>query len=356
MIKEPETYEEGMGVADTAALARHLGLSRWTISRVLNGHPGVKGETRERVMRAVVELGFEPNRMARGLRGAPSGLIGVCFQQLDAPILARKTAVLQRLIRAAGYRGILELTDGDGNLEATVIRHFLSIRVDGLVLVGSSLMPEDPVVGILEQGRVPVVCVDPIHRLPFASVHLDRAAAMEKVVGHLHGMGHRRFALLGMASDNLYGTTRFRGLREAAMRRGMDFERDFISLSLNGYDLQEYNYGRALGQQVLEIPVESRPTALIALNDRIAIAVARVLLEAGVQIPEECSIVGFDNLDVSAWVRPSLTTIDQQLPLLMTAAKDLLVAQLTGEEPARNRSVTVQPALVQRDSTANLSR
>src|SRR5690606_23635790 len=106
------------GVATTSALARHLGLSRWTVSRVLNGHPGVRPDTVARVRAAMDELGFTPDPLARGLRGTPTGAVGVCFSELESPILARKTATLQRLLREAGLRSLIELTNGEADLEA----------------------------------------------------------------------------------------------------------------------------------------------------------------------------------------------------------------------------------------------
>ena len=113
-------------ITSTKDLAEHLGLSRWTVSRVLNGHPEVKEETRRRVLDAARELGFSPNAMARGLRGGSTGLVGVCFQEIESPALAKKTAFLQQQLRAMGFQGMIELTDGDPNLEESVLRHFLS--------------------------------------------------------------------------------------------------------------------------------------------------------------------------------------------------------------------------------------
>src|SRR5210317_1314738 len=108
---EASDKANGTRIEGTAALARHLGLSRWTVSRILNGHPGVKEETRQRVMKAVAELGFEPNKLARSLRGGRSGLIGVSFPYLEATVLAEKGRVLKNALAEAGYRGIFEIPE-----------------------------------------------------------------------------------------------------------------------------------------------------------------------------------------------------------------------------------------------------
>jgi DNA-binding LacI/PurR family transcriptional regulator len=337
-------------VSDTTALARHLGLSRWTVSRVLNNHQGIKAETRDRVMQAVRELGFEPNRLARGLRGAPSRLVGVCFQQFEVPSLARKTGVLQQHLRKHGYRGIIELTAGDQNLEAAIIRHFLSIKVDGIVLVASALHADDPVLEQARSADVPVVAVDPIHRLPLPQVALDRARAMEMKLRHLFDLGHRRFALLGINNDPFYSAVRRRSLRAAAKRLGLDPGRDLVFLNHPGFDAQDYQFGSALGRAFLDLP-QPRPTGLIALNDRIAIAAARTLLEAGHTIPGDYSIIGFDNLDVAAWVRPSLSTVSQNVETLMAAATDCLLAAIAGTAAPGAERQLIAPILIARDST-----
>ncbi len=337
-------------INSTSALARHLGLSRWTISRVLNNHPGVKDETRERVMKAIEELGFEPNRMARGLRGAPSRLIGVCFQQLEAPILARKNAVLQKHLRAHDYRGIFELTDGDQNLEATIIRHFLSVNVDGIVLVGSLLREEDPVVEQLLSAGMPVVAVDPIHSLPFPQVLLSRQNAMASKLQHLFELGHRKFAVLGVASDDLYRESRLAGLKDACAKNGVNYDRDIIPLDLAGYNCQDYAYGAALARKLLEL--KDRPTGLIALNDRIAIGAMRTLQEAGFDIPLHFSVVGFDNLEMSAWAHPALTTIDQRVENLMSTATRTLLQAISQDGEGQAAQVWIEPLLVERASTA----
>lgn len=301
-------------------------------------------------MQAIDKFGFEPNRMARGLRGAPSRLIGVCFQQLEAPILARKNAVLQKHLRAHEYRGIFELTDGDQNMEATIIRHFLSVNVDGIVLVGSLLGEDDPVIEQLLRVGMPVVAVDPIHSLPFPQVLLSRKNAMASKLQHLFERGHRKFAVLGVESDDLYREARLAGLKLACERYGIDYEKDIISLDQPGYDSQDYSYGAALARKLLEL--RDRPTGLIALNDRIAIGAIRTLQEAGFDIPLHFSIVGFDNLEMSAWAHPALTTIDQRIENMMSTTTQTLLQAIAQDGEGQAAQVWIEPLLVERASTS----
>lgn len=335
-------------VATTSALARHLGLSRWTVSRVLNGHPGVHRDTVARVQAAMAELGFTPDPLARGLRGGRSGTIGVCFQELESPILARKTATLQRLLREAGFRALIELTNGQPDLEDSVVRHFLSVRVEAVVLLGSALRSTDPVVALLRSAGVPVVTIDPEHRLPFTDVTLDRPAAMTLALEHLYAAGHRRFALLGLDPANAYGAARWAGLRSSARRLGVALRRDVTSHFRPGHLVHDYAYGADLAEQFLR--ARSDATGLLAVNDRVALGAIHRLRAADRMVPRDLSVIGYDNLDVGPHVVPELTTIDQQVGLMMQMATSLLLAGLQGGGARSPVRQVVQPVLVQRGS------
>lgn len=340
--------QEAEPVATTEALARRLGLSRWTVSRVLNNHPGVSPATAERVREAMAQSGFTPDPLARGLRGTRTGTVGVCFSELESPILARKTATLQRLLREAGFRALIELTEGMPDLEGGVVRHFLAVRVEAVVLLGSALRPDDPAVGLLQGAGVPVVTVDPWYRLPFTEVALDRPAAMRQALEHLHGQGHRRFALLGLDPADPYGAARWAGLRAAARRLGVSVRGDVSAFFRSGQKVHDYNYGAELADQFMR--ARTGATALLAINDRVALGALHRLRAGGLVVPRDLSLVGYDNLDVGPHVEPELTTIDQQVGLMMQTAASLLLAGLaaTGRRAAVRQ--LVQPVLVQRGS------
>ena len=339
--------QEGRGIQGTAGLAKHLGLSRWTVSRVLNGHSGVKDETRERVQKAMAELGFEPNRFAQGLRGKPSGLVGVSFPYLEATVLVEKCRVLQAELREAGYRGMFEIPEGDPEMEREVIRHYLSIKAEGIVLIASKLEADDPVFLEVEERGVGIVAVDAKHALPVMRVQLNRAKAMEKIMEHLYELGHRRIGLLGLGSDDMYRAARTKGIQGACKRLGLNSGEDLISVDADGYSWRDYEFGAVLAKSVLQLG-KSRPTALLCLNDCLAVSAVRALQEAGLTVPEDISVVGFDNTPESKWGNPSLTTVDQNVGELMRAAKRLLWESIQGSAPRLER---VDPCLIARGST-----
>lgn len=344
-VSSHKAEEEVIRVEGTAGLARHLGLSRWTVSRVLNGHSGVSEGTRRRVAEAVRELGFEPNHLARGLRGARSGLVGISFPHLEAIVLARKSQVLQRELKGLGYRSVFEMPEGDEEMEEAVVRHFLSINVEGIVLIGSVLRPDSAVFGEAEARGVGMVAVDPRSALPIKRVSLDRGRAMDLKLRHLYDLGHRHIGICGLSSDDMYRKVRQRGLERSAAKLGLEFGKDLIYIDEAGHDQQSYAFGALLAERVLKMG-KAGPTALFCLNDRIAIGALNGLQRHGAKIPEDYSVIGLDNLPESEWTYPSLTTVDQNIESLMKKACALLWDEESGKGYAK-----VEPLLKERAST-----
>lgn len=348
-MANPSNADPKEPVVTTAALARHLGVSRWTVSRVLNGHDGVLPETVERVHKAMAELGFQPNALARSLRGGRSGAIGVCFQEIESPILARKVALLQQALRRLGYRALIELTSGDQELERQALVHFLSMQVEGMVLIGSQVAKDDPTLAMVQGQRVPIVWVDPEHKPLGDQISVNRVWSMRLVLDHLLGLGHRKIGVIGIDPQNPYGAFRMPALLTYAAKCGLSPERDLLMHYHAGHIDHDYPYGYTLARELLERCAGSstdggsgagsvgngerrlaRPTALIALNDRVAIGAMAYLREVGIDVPGQMSVVGYDNLGVTPYLAPPLTSIDHHAELLMSRAAEILAERIGG--------------------------
>jgi DNA-binding LacI/PurR family transcriptional regulator len=335
----------------TSELADALGLSRWTVSRVLNGHPGVRETTRQRVLQAIERSGFQPSVLARGLRGGRTGLVGISFQEMDSPVRARKASVLQSQLRARGMRGIMELNSHDPALERIILRHFLDLKVDAIVLFGAYMAPDDPLLTEIAESGPPLLVVDPPCDLPVTTIGLDRGLAISEGLRHLHALGHRRFALLGLMHDAVYGPMRLAGLDSTARQLGLDPQEAFVAINDEASPTLDYASGSQLTERLLK--EQDPPRAIIALNDCLAIGAMHALQSAGWRVPEDFSVLGFDDIGVAAWVRPSLTTLSQEVESLSEAAVEWLEAVLTpdGEEKKAPRSTQLSPKLIVREST-----
>lgn len=342
--------EEEINIRSVGDFAKHLGLSRWTVSRILNGHTGVHEDTRKRVMDEMHRLGFQPNMMARSLKGAKTGLIGVCFQEIESPILARKISSLQESLRSRGLRAVMEITSGVPEAERDIINHFFSLRVDGVILIGSELNLDDAIFARLGRESMPVVTVDAAQDIPLPRIELDRHTAMLLSLRHLQQRGHTSFALLGLESDPVYGARRIEGLKEAARKQGIEWQNSFLSLKGKPKSTWSYQFGYDLAQELLQL--ENPPRGIIALNDRVAIGAMKAIREWGYRIPEDFSIVGFDNLEVGQWTEPSLTTVGQNVSELIEQAVILIQKLIAGEKEGQETQVVrVQPKLIVRSSS-----
>ena len=348
MAKIPRSKSVPTVLRSTADFARHVGLARTTVSRVLNGQPGLKQNTIDRVQRALAETGFTPNAHALHLKGKRTAMIGICMEDLITPPAVKKLAALQKLLRARGFSSLMEvLSPGTGR---EVVRHFLSMRVEAVVFIGHfhSDEIEARIVELVAHG-VPHLVIDQFGLTGANTISLDRATAMETAVGHLLDQGHSYFGLLGIGKAPTSRVDRMTGINAALRARKLDFDACTLSLDHLHERTNDFDYGRRLaGSFVLQT---RRPTALLALNDEIAIGAMRGLQDAGLKIPRDISVMGFNNQDIGLMTSPTLTTVDQNIAGTVAAAAEILLAQLDAPVRAKPIIRLIEPNLVVREST-----
>ena len=339
--------KQSQKVNTTLALAQYLGLSRWTVSRALNGHPGVKAETVDRVKEAMNQLGFSPNALARGLRGGKTGVVGVCFQTFGTPVFSKKLIALQKTLWGKRYRAIIELIEKDAEAERQVIRHFHSLKVEGIIFVGG---PHDENLGFVEglckNSPLAIVAIDPVSKVNLPQINLDREYAMTLSIEKLFELGHRKIALFGIRDDIIYGTERVRALKSASKKLGLKWGTDVVAVSDDLFDGMNYEGGRRLASRFIEDKLDC--TAILAINDQVAIGVMGCLQENGISIPNDVLVMGFDNLDVSSHLHPTLASIDQCINYTTTEAVGLLLGGMKGT--GTNRQLKVQPMVIDGES------
>ena len=335
-------------IRSTAEFARHVGLARTTVSRVLNQQPGLKQKTIERVQRALAETGFTPNAHALHLKGKRTAMVGICMEDLLTPPAVRKLAALQQLLRMRGFSSLIEVfTPGTGR---EVVRHFLSMRVEAVVFIGHFHREEiEARIAELIAHGTPHLVIDHFGLKSANTISLDRSAAMVEVMNHLLDLGHRAFGLLGIARAPASRYDRMTGIHAALKARDLDFDACTLSLDHLHERRNDFDYGRKLAESFLAQP--RRPTALLALNDAIAIGALRGLHDAGVKVPREISVVGFNNQEVAAMTTPTLTTVDQNIDGTIATAADVLLAQLTAPLRAKPIIRMIPASLVVREST-----
>ncbi|MBC7368308.1 MAG: LacI family DNA-binding transcriptional regulator [Undibacterium sp.] len=340
-------------IRSTADFARHVGLARTTVSRVLNGQPGLKPKTIERVQAAMEATGFTPNAYALHLKGKRTATVGICMEDLLTPPAVRKLAALQRLLRERNFASLIEVLDPGHSRR--VVRHFLSMRVDAVVFIGHFIEEEIAQrIAELSAHGTPHLVIDHAGITGANTVSLDRARGMVAVVEHLLALGHSTFGLLALTSLARTAQERMVGVRAALSAHGVDFEactqtRDHLHVRSGDFD-----YGRALAATFAA--EKKRPTAFLALNDEIAVGAIHGFQAAGLRVPQDVSVTGFNNQDICAMATPGLTSVDQQISPTAAAAAELLLAQFN--QPVRRKPLlrTISPQLIVRGSTGPARR
>ncbi len=323
-------------------VARVAGVSHQTVSRVLNDHPSVRPETRERVQSAITQLGYRRNPFARALVTRRTHTIGVLApaSNLFGPS-SLVIAVEQAARRHGWYVSLASLSDFDPDSVATAIDHFLGQQVDGLVVVA-------PVPSAVEACSdaalgVPTVMVatDAAPADGFDVVAIDQEQGARLAVRHLLDLGHTSVAHLAGPIDWLDAAARLRGWRHELTAAGITVP-DVLAGDWSAAS------GYRVGQELAA--AADPPTAVFAANDLMAIGLVRALTEAGVPVPDRVSVVGFDDIDAAGFTLPPLTTVRQDLVTLGRLGVERLLARIDGAEPAD--PVRQPPELVVRASTA----
>jgi DNA-binding LacI/PurR family transcriptional regulator len=347
-VPQPTANKNPRPIRSTADFARYVGLARTTVSRVLNGQPGLKQKTIDRVRRAMDETGFTLNAYALHLKGKRPASIGICVESLFTPPAVAKLAILQRRMRRRNISSMIEVVDPEST--KGVIRHFLSMRVGAVVFIGHFNEAElAQRIEELAHHGIPHLVVDQAGIPNANTVALDRRKAMAEMTRHLIGLGHTSFGILGLSGAPRSVQDRLSGMAEALAANGLALERNTLSLDHLHPRTSDFEFGRSLARSFLA--VKRVPTAFVALNDEIAVGAIHGFQEAGLRVPEDVSVSGFNNQDLCVMTKPTLTSVDQQIESTVEAAAEILLSKIGHPVPKNPVVRTIQPLLIFREST-----
>ncbi|MFE4195003.1 LacI family DNA-binding transcriptional regulator [Paenarthrobacter sp. NPDC056912] len=323
-------------------VARVAGVSHQTVSRVLNNHPNVSTKTRERVEQAINKLGYRRNTAARSLVTRRSQTIGVLGSEVAEYGPSHTVLGVQQAARDAGYfvsiAGLREVTP---ETIKDAIAHFMDQGVDGIVVI----VPHPGTFEVLRgiTAHVPLVAVGSIGDERLSGTAVDQRQGARLAVQHLLELGHTRIGHLSGPVDWIDAAARIEGWRDALDEAGL-----VPAALIEGDWSAECGY-----REGLKIAKEGSMTALFAANDQMALGVLRAFHETGVRVPEDVSVVGFDDQPESAYFIPPLTTVAQDFEELGRRCISLLLDRLEGG--VTGTPATVTPRLVVRSTTAALA-
>ncbi|MGE8221574.1 LacI family DNA-binding transcriptional regulator [Stenotrophomonas geniculata] len=324
-------------------IAKHVGVSAGTVSRALSRPDKVLPATRTRIEQAAAALGYVPNTVARTLKTQRSGKILVTVPDIANPFFAQILQGAEDAAQAVGYAVLLGDTQNLPEREERYAQMLRRNEADGLIVLGHRLPPTAHEIVQQRGTAAPVVngCeFDPALGIP--SVHIDNAAAARAVMDHLYGLGHERIAVVGGPSDNPLHQQRMEGVRAAAKARGRLRQ---LGIVPGDFSLQS---GHAAAQGLLASA--AAPTAIFCFSDQMALGALAACRDLGIRVPDELSIVGFDDLASSRYLTPPLTTIRQPMREIGERAVSLLLAII--EQVDVPLQQTLDFSLMLRGSTA----
>lgn len=320
-------------VTDVARLA---GCAPATVSRALNNPEKVSPDKRARVESAMQELGYVRNHAARALRSQRSNMVGVLIPTLDYALYARMVGAANEAFSGAGLSTLIATYDYDLDAEVREARQLLERGAEALVLVGDNHRPK--LHEMLDRFGVPCVCTyvsNPSSDHP--TVGFDNAGAAAKLAKHIVHLGHRQIAVIsGLRKDNDRTTQRLEGIRTELSRHGIDLPNRMIAES--AYSIYDGRKACALLLSRNAPP----PTAIVCGNDILALGALAECQARGLQVPDEISVVGFDNIEFSAHANPPLTTIDVPAEEMGRSAAAYLLGTLGGDDVTLHNPVGVE--------------
>ncbi|KHK97840.1 LacI family transcriptional regulator [Microbacterium mangrovi] len=330
-----------------AEVAHKVGVSEATVSRVLNGKPGVSESTRQAVLTALDVLGYErPTK----LRGERARLVGLVLPELTNPIFPALAEIIGGALTQNGYTPLLCTQNAGGITEADYVDLLLAQQVSGVIFLGGNYSQVDaPHVHYerLRSVNLPTVLVNArFSALDFPTVSTDDGAAAEQALLHLHQLGHRRIGMLLGPADHVPSQRKLASAERVATRLGLPQEPGLVVNCLYSLESGQAGATRLLAEGA---------TAIVCASDLLALGAIRAVRRSGRRVPEDISVVGFDDSALMSCTEPPLTTVRQPIDSMGRTVIDLLLSQIDGRVEA-GEELLFEPELVLRGSTAPVAR
>lgn len=285
-------------------VAEMAGVSTATVSRVVNGSPKVKAETVLRVKEAIAKLNYEPNLMARKLRRYETGDILVIIPEVTNPFQSRVISGITEVLRTKKYHALISQTNHMEAIEKEFLAMLMTKKADGAILM-TCMKNQDQVYEVSK--KVPIIqCTEYYTDLPISYVSIDNYHATLAAMQHLIDLGHKKIAIISSENTETSTFERMRGYLAALKKMSLSNVRDYVQ-----YADIDYSFESAVEAALKLLSLEDRPTAIFCISDIIALGAVRAAQTLGISIPDELSVVGFDNIEFANYVHPLLTTINQ---------------------------------------------
>ena len=341
-------------------VAKESGFSSTTVSIVLNNAPlsrYIPAVTKKRIERAAEKLGYRPNQFARSLRSKRSHTVGVMVADMTDPYCTLVLRGIENTLYQSSYLPILTDVHNERSRFERYLEMLLDRRIEGLIVLANWLFVDINLLGDLEKSSVPSAMVGcELKDDSISSVIVDNEVGGYLALEHLHSLGHRKIAFIRGPKALTDSAPRWRGIRNCAKACGLELDpRLIFDLPESREPISSFEAGQKLTEDLVK---QKRPfTAVMAFDDMTAFGAIRALNKAGLRVPEQCSVIGFDDVAPSALYSPSLTTVRQPMEAMGASAVGIVLEGINGVLEKREVAAThrkVAPELVVRESTRSM--
>jgi LacI family transcriptional regulator len=326
-------------------VAREANVSMATVSRVVNNNPNVKPQTRKKVFEAIERLGYRPNAVARGLASKKTTTVGVVIPDISNSIFAEVARGIEDIANMYHYNIILCNADKRKEKEIRVINTLLEKQVDGLLFMGG-VVSEDHILAFKTSAVPVVLCATSEENESYPSVDIDHETAAKDAVQYLLAQGHRSIAMIsGPLEDPMNGYARYLGYKTALEEAGLQLDESMVRIG-------NYRYESGIDVTKYFLELKNKPSAIFSANDEMAIGAIHTILDSGLRVPEDISVISVDNARMASMVRPKLTSVAQ--PMYDIGAVSMrLLTKLMNKETVQNQRVILPHEIIHRQSVAH---
>ena len=331
-------------------IAQDLGVSVVTVSKVLHNHADIGEETRQRVLKRVRELNYQPSYAARALVTGRTYTVALVVPDLVHPFFSEVAKSLAAALRPKGYSLLISSSDEDGELESREIESLMARELDAIVIAATQA--NSTIFRCLEAQGTPLVMIDrEVKGVAASFVGIDDRAAGELATGHLASIGCTRIAhIRGPEVSTAAG--RLAGYKRALTRRGHAFRKGYVP-GVSGGDANSDARGGEAMRQLLRL--HPRPDGVFCYNDPTALGAMNAILDAGLRVPEDIAVIGCGNVHYGPFLRVSLSSIDQRSADIAAAAAELVLEMIEEKQRQPPQRITLEPRLIVRASTSRPS-
>jgi DNA-binding LacI/PurR family transcriptional regulator len=341
-------------------VAKESGFSSTTVSIVLNNAPlsrYIPVVTKKRIERAAQKLGYRPNQFARSLRSKRSHTVGVMVADMTDPYCTLVLRGIENTLYQSSYLPILTDVHNERSRFERYLEMLLDRRIEGLIVLANWLFLDINLLGDLEKSSIPTALIGcELKTDSISSVIVDNEVGGYIALEHLHSLGHRKIAIIRGPKPLTDSAPRWRGIRNCAKACGLELDsRLIVELPESRDPISSFEAGQKLTEELIK--TKRAFTAVLAFDDMTAFGTIRALNKAGVRVPEQCSVIGFDDVSPSALYSPSLTTVRQPMEAMGASVVGIVLDGINAVLEKREFSAThrkVAPELVMRESTRSL--